>query len=185
MAFAVDYGNKGIIKGHGRCSTRAGADNTWTDTYNVIDSNFTSTLPDSSGQYCYCQLDSYTPVSSGSIALSAPWVFDYDDDVYDDCADYCADRCARHLRNVYSDNLAFRAAVFGSLQPSLAMCEANVININWNDVDPATAGQNNENTAVYGEDVRTPVKAATKKGQTFKGWRFSKPTQTTTSGNNG
>ncbi len=187
MAFAVDYGTKGIIKGHGRCSTRAGASGTWGGNpyiYNVIDSNFTSTLPDSSGQYCYCQLDSYTPVSGSAIALSTPWVFGSDFDDADFCADSCAENCANYLWRATSDTLAFRAAVFGSVQSSPAMCEANVININWNDVDPATAGQNNEGTATYGSDVRTPVKAQTKKGKTFKGWRFSKPEQTTT-GNNG
>jgi hypothetical protein len=75
-------------------------------------------------------------------------------------------------------DLAFRTALLGTIIPSLATCEANTITINWSDVDPEYAGQNNENTATYGSDVRTPVKAATKKGKTFKGWRFSKPEQT-------
>jgi hypothetical protein len=82
------------------------------------------------------------------------------------------------MRFTTMDQRAFRAAVLGSVQPGLAMCEANVININWNDVDPEYAGQNNEGTATYGSDVRTPVKAATKKGKTFRGWRFSKPVPT-------
>jgi hypothetical protein len=73
----------------------------------------------------------------------------------------------------------FRSAMFGSLgTPSPAMCEANVININWSDASAADISANNAGTATYGEDVRTPVKAATKKGQTFRGWRFSAPEQT-------
>ncbi|MBQ7409488.1 MAG: hypothetical protein IJV03_02900, partial [Alphaproteobacteria bacterium] len=183
MAFAVDYGNKGIIKGHGRCSTRAGADNTWGGnpyTYNVIDSNFTSTLPDSSGQYCYCQLDSYTPLNGSAIALFAPWVFNNDTDDADGCPLYCAGYCADNLQDDDTTYLAFRAAVFGSVQPSPAMCEANVININWYNADAEDISANNAGTATYGSDVRTPVKAQTIKGKTFKGWRFSKPTQTTT-----
>ena len=54
MGFAVDYGNNGMIKGHGRCSTRSGAANTWTNTYNVISDNFVHHRPLSlSYQYLY------------------------------------------------------------------------------------------------------------------------------------
>ena len=142
MAFAVDYGNKGIIKGHGRCSTRAGADNTWTNTYNVINSNFVSSLADETGtgQYCYCQLDSYTPVSGSAIALSAPWVF-YDDGDAGDCADFCAGDCALGLRNDNSNNLAFRAAVFGSLGSVGTKSFANLwdkVYIHFSDVKEAS-----------------------------------------------
>jgi hypothetical protein len=58
------------------------------------------------------------------------------------------------------------------------MCEANTITIHWSDAAQTDIDANNAGTATYGSDVRTPVKAATKKGQTFKGWRFSKPAQT-------
>ena len=57
------------------------------------------------------------------------------------------------------------------------MCDANTITINWNDVDPEYAGQNGEDTAKYDGDIKTPFKAATKKGQRFKGWRFVDPTK--------
>jgi hypothetical protein len=82
------------------------------------------------------------------------------------------------MRDTDSVSLAFRAALFGSVQPSLAMCEANVININWSDASQTDIDANNAGTATYGSDVRTPVKAQTIKGKTFKGWRFSKPTET-------
>ncbi len=114
LAFAVDYGDKGMIKGHGRCSTRAGDAHTFdNDTYNSIPSNFTSTLPDASGQYCYCTLDGYTPSNGTVTALSAPWVFDGDMEY---CADYCADLCAGFLQDADDVSLAFRAAVFNSVQ---------------------------------------------------------------------
>ena len=114
LAFAVDYGDKGMIKGHGRCSTRAGDAHTFdNDTYNSIPSNFTSTLPDASGDYCYCQLEDYTPLSGTMTALSAPWVFDGDMEY---CADYCADLCAGFLQDADDVSLAFRAAVFNSVQ---------------------------------------------------------------------
>jgi hypothetical protein len=61
-------------------------------------------------------------------------------------------------------------------QPMPASCEANTIMINWSNADANDISANNAGTATYGSDVRTPVKAQTIKGKTFKGWRFSKPT---------
>ncbi len=182
MAFAVDYGTKGIIKGHGRCSTRNVA-NPWEDNNNTFESDhFVSNLTDETGtgKNCYCQLDSYTTAGGDTTALSAPWVFRNAEDGADDCADDCTDVCALSLQSGYSSALAFRAAVFGSIESSPAMCEANTITINWSNADAADVTANNAGTATYGSDVRTPVKAQTIKGKTFKGWRFSKPTQTTT-----
>ena len=98
-SFAVDYGNSGIVRGHGRCSTRAGDSGTWNnDTYNVISGNFVDSLTDETGQsgaqYCYCQLDSYTASGGSAQALSGPWVFRSDDEDADTCADDCALDCA-------------------------------------------------------------------------------------------
>ena len=115
LAFAVDYGAKGMIKGHGRCSSQEGNNNnqTWTNP------TISSTLPDASGIYCYCQLDGYTPLNDTMTALSAPWVFiiDYSDPGAGDCADYCADLCGTLLWVTEPPAaLAFRAAVFNSVQ---------------------------------------------------------------------
>ncbi len=177
MAFAVDYGNKGMIKGHGRCSTQSGSrGNMSGGTYPDI--TIRADLTNQPGQYCYCHLDSYTPVSGSAIALSGPWVFYYDFGPAGACAAYCERGCARNLLYGDSGNLAFRAAVFGAIESSPAMCEANTITINWSNADANDISANNAGTATYGEDVRTPVKAATKKGQTFRGWRFSAPEQT-------
>ena len=189
MAFAVDYGNKGIIKGHGRCSTRPAAEDPWDwdandgeGTYNVISGNFVSSLTDETGtgQYCYCQLDSYTPSGGTLQSLSSPWVFYYGHGDASGCADRCARNCANDMRYTNSSNLAFRAAVLGSVGASPAMCEANTITINWSDASQTDIDANSAGVATYGEDVRTPVKAATKKGKTFKGWRFSRPEQVST-----
>ena len=112
MAFAVDYGVKGMIKGHGRCSSQEGDNNNWTWTNPTV----SSTLPDSSGQYCYCTLEGYTPLNGTMTTLSAPWVFS---DAYGDasvCADDCASFCAGHLWADYPVSLAFRSAVFNSVQ---------------------------------------------------------------------
>ena len=130
-SFAADYGSGGVIRGHGRCSTRAGTIPWNNDTYETISGNFVETLTDETGQsgaqYCYCGLDSYTPLNGTATALSGPWVF-YD--VYEgagDCADYCAHHCAHLLIYDYAGNLAFRAAVFNSYAPAGGASGGNAV----------------------------------------------------------
>ena len=182
MAFAVDYGTKGIIKGHGRCSTRS-ATYPWASKYTMHSDNVVSSLTDETGQEgaknCYCHLDSYTPYGSNiDIALSSgAWLFDSSNSV-STCSELCAYACSNDLGGSSVNTRAFRTAMFGLYPSSQAMCEANVININWSDASQTDIDANNAGTATYGEDVRTPVKAATKKGKTFRGWRFSTPEQT-------
>ena len=115
MAFAVDYGDKGMIKGHGRCSSQVGDNNDYTWTNPTI----SSTLPDSEGLYCYCTLDSYTPLNGSMTALSAPLVFSYEFGSLrglSGCADRCAGFCAARLQFDSASDLAFRAAMFNSVQ---------------------------------------------------------------------
>ncbi len=186
--WALDYGANGMLIGQARCSTQSGQ-GVWNYSTNsaqtpTITSNLTDETGQEGAQYCYCNVTGYTPNGGTLQAVSSSWVFSYDHGGAVGCSESCASQCAYSMTGTGVNLLAFRAALLGAVQSSPAMCEANVININWSDVDEATAGQNNEGTAVYGEDVRTPVKAQTKKGKTFKGWRFSKPEQTTT-GNNG
>ena len=70
---------------------------------------------------------------------------------------------------------AFRAAVLGSLGArTVGVCAANEISITWADADAADVAANNAGVCTYDGDIRTPVKAITKPGKTFKGWRFSK-----------
>ena len=120
-SFAVDYGNSGVVRGHGRCSTRAGDSGTWdNDTYNTISNNFVDSLTDETGQtdaqYCYCQLDSYTASGGTAESLSGPWVFRADSTAGGFCTGYCADNCAHYLTIGFSRALAFRSAVFNAYQ---------------------------------------------------------------------
>jgi hypothetical protein len=107
--FVVDYGNKGKIHGYARCSARS------VENYDTLESDhFTETLPDSSGDNCYCQLDGYVSNGGSAVSLSGPWVFEnlYDDD--EDCAENCGMlACTNALLNAHPDFLAFRAAIFG------------------------------------------------------------------------
>ena len=177
--WAIYYGNdNAVLTGMALCSTQSGQQgfNNMSFLYQEITVHdvLNNETGQTGAQYCYCNITGYKLQN-----LSSPWV--YLDNLADEteCADSCSKECARAMyENNFQWKPVYRSALLGSVAPGLATCEANVININWNDVDPEYAGQNNENTATYGEDVRTPVKAATKKGQTFRGWRFSAPEQT-------
>ncbi len=127
-----------------------------------------------SGQYCYCQMTDYMPAGGDkSKVMSAPWVFDYVYGSADNCAGDCANSCADDLRYDGPGNRVFRGAVFGSLGATAAgTCDANEIEITWTDADPADVSANNAGMCTFGGDIRTPVRAATKPGKTFKGWKF-------------
>ena len=130
----------------------------------------------STGSNCYCQMTGYTP-SGGqkSEIVAAPWVLLYDGGSASVCASDCANGCADSLRYVDVDGSVFRAAVFGSRGALAAgTCEANEISITWTDAAAEDVNANNAGMCTYGGDIRTPVKAATIPGKTFKGWKFVK-----------
>ena len=171
-SFAVDYEGKGLLTGHGRCSTQTGDNNnyTWTDPTIV------NTLTDETGQngahYCYCQVDGFTPMGGDKVIVtSAPWVFDRNYASISACKSVCTANCARFLRSDGASDLAFRAAVMNSL-PALpvtpATCAANTINIKW---DPANDGTVIENQCTYNDAITLPSDPV-KPGYTFTGWKL-------------
>ena len=137
------------------------------------DANYSTT---DTGQYCYCQMTGFTPTDGTKQSVAgAAWGFRSVTGSAGDCAGDCAAGCADNLRGVGARNDGFRAAVFGSLGASSAgTCEANEISITWTNADPADVSANNAGVCTYDGDIRTPVKAETKPGKTFKGWRFDK-----------
>ena len=165
MSFAVDYEGKGILTGHGRCSTQEGTNNNWTWTDPTIVNNLT----DETGGYCYCQVDGFTPVGgTKSIVTSAPWVLYGDGGSVYGCASGCATNCALSLRHNGVQNLAFRAAVMNSLPVSSATCAANTINIDWN---PDNNGEHIKNMCTYEGSITVPADPV-KPGYTFTGWKL-------------
>ena len=130
----------------------------------------------STGQYCWCQMTGYKPTDGEqSSVAAAPWVFNYDYGSADECASACAYRCGLSLRSGIDFARVFRSALFGSRGALAAStCEANEISITWTDATPDDIAANNAGMCTYGGDIRTPVKAATIPGKTFKGWKFSK-----------
>ncbi len=128
------------------------------------------------GSYCYCQMTDY--MASGGAKQSvaaAPWVFANGSVSAGYCAGNCAHNCAYNLQYDGTYYAVIRAAVFGSLGAlDGGVCAANEIEIEWRDADPADVTANNAGVCTYDSDIRTPVKAVTKPGKTFKGWRFDK-----------
>ena len=180
MSFAVDYAGKGILTGHGRCSTQPGVREFDYSTNTAGEITIVNTLADETGQegaqYCYCQVDGFTPVGgTKAIVTSAPWVFDYDYGLADLCAGNCAGNCAFGLRYDDVNVLAFRAAVMNGLPVSSATCAANTINIDWN---PDNGGDHIKNMCTYDGAVTLPTPDPVKPGYTFMGWKLLENTTT-------
>ena len=137
------------------------------------DANYSTSSTD---QYCWCQMTGYKPTGGAqSSVAAAPWVFSFDVGSAGVCAAQCAYGCARNLLQDIVGSSALRAAVFGSRGALAAdTCEANEISITWTDAAPEDVAANNAGMCTYGGDIRTPVKAATIPGKTFKGWKFVK-----------
>ena len=178
-SFAVDYAGKGILTGHGRCSTQPGVREFDWETYTAGEITIVNTLADETGQggaeYCYCQVDGFTPVGgTKAIVTSAPWVFLEDIGTADDCAYACAYNCAYYLRSDAVNTLAFRAAVMNGLPVSSATCAANTINIDWN---PDNGGEHIKNMCTYEGSITVPADPV-KPGYTFVGWKLLENTTT-------
>ena len=164
--FVVDYGAKGKTHGYARCSSQSGDNQNYTWTNPTT----TASLPDSTGQYCWCQLDGYTPLNGTMQSLSAPWVFSTDGGGADDCANNCALYCAGYLLADDTGSLAFRSAVFDSIESGLATCKPIVYNITYN-LDGGT--NNADNPSTYTIEDTVVLKAASKEGKVFAGWEIT------------
>jgi hypothetical protein len=178
-SFAVDYEGKGILTGHGRCSTQAGVRNFDYNTNTLKEITIVNTLTDETGQsgakYCYCQVDGFTPMGgTKAIVTSAPWVYNFDNGSADGCASYCAYYCAHALRSDGVSDLAFRTAVVGNIPASPATCAANTINIDWN---PDNGGEHTKNMCTYEGSITVPADPV-KPGYTFTGWKLLENTTT-------
>ena len=131
------------------------------------------------GQYCYCQMTGFREAgsteTSGFDEGSAPWVFDIDRGSADFCANYCTLYCVNYLLGNSTVIRVYRGAVLGALGATVpGTCEANEIRITWTDAAEADVTANNAGVCTYDGEIRTPVRAATKPGKTFVGWKFNK-----------
>ena len=137
---------------------------------------------DSTGQYCYCQMDGFAPATDGVLGektsvTSAPWVFVNDLVSADNCVHDCADNCADLLQDDGLLYHAFRAALFGAFEAQISgTCAANTINIDWN---PDNGGDHTKNMCTYDGSITLPTPDPVKPGYTFTGWKLVEKTTTT------
>lgn len=135
-------------------------------------------LPWDASYNCHCQMTGFQSASSvesgydmsRAVAIeSAPWVFNSFYDTERDCAYECAKYCGQSV----TEDGDFRKAIFGTIGTVPAStCDANEIKIKWSDAAEEDIAANNAGMCTYGGDIRTPIKAATKPGKTFVGWKF-------------
>jgi hypothetical protein len=171
MELVSDYSNGNI--------TESELTNIFLSEFGIVTSKNVDT--NSHGSHCWCKFNGYTPNGGTRQNISSDWVNipDYGASAtYETCMSYCTVDCAFDFGANGSSYSANYDALMDSFGETLSVCDANKIKINWTGADAKDISDNNAGTATYNEDIRTPVKAQTIKGKTFKGWRFSKP-QTT------
>ncbi|MBR5904319.1 MAG: hypothetical protein IKZ49_02170, partial [Alphaproteobacteria bacterium] len=144
--------------------------------FGVVTSNNIDT--NSHGSHCWCKFNGYTPNGGTRQNISSAWVSfpESESATYESCMSFCVFDCAFDFGSSSGAYPQWYNALMDSFGETLSVCDANKIKINWTGADAKDISDNNAGTATYGEDVRTPVKATTKPGQRFKGWRFVAPT---------
>ena len=160
----VNYNGGDKLTGYGRCSRRAGTENE-----KVV------ALVDRTGEedasYCYCNVDTYT-TGGADLAVKGNWL--YQGDMSDGAT--CESSCAATCKTLVAEGSTFAGEILsngmGYNTTSLAKCTANPIAIDWKGTTDAWILTNNAESTIYGGDVRTPVNANKRTGQTFKGWKF-------------
>lgn len=134
------------------------------------------------GSHCWCQFNGYTPNGGTRQNISSAWVAipGTSTSTYESCMSFCVFDCAFDVGSgtAFGGDAPWYKALMDSFGETLSVCDANKIKINWTGADAKDISDNNAGIATYNEDIRTPVKAQTIKGKTFRGWRFSNP-QTT------
>ena len=168
-SFAVDYAGKGMLKGHARCSTQQGSNNSYTWTNPTVVNGLEDETGQEGARYCYCQVDGFTPVGGDTIALkSSSWVFNFDDGTAYACAVECSYSCAYYLYRKTESALGFRAALFGAAPVLNPTCEPNTITIDW---DPNNNTAHIQNQCLYDGAIKLPD-APVKLGYKFIGWKL-------------
>ncbi|MCQ2562044.1 MAG: hypothetical protein MJ158_00250 [Alphaproteobacteria bacterium] len=153
-AFSVSF-NYGKIYGNSLCSNTSGPTGT------------IGTPSNENGGYCWCNINGYDKNATGTESVYSSWVAVNYSESFDTCSSNCSATCA----NAIKTNADFRGQIYNTIS-TLAKCSSNVITITWTDTDKVDVDANNAGTCLYDGDIRTPVKAYSKKGKRFVGWEF-------------
>ena len=175
-SFAVNYGDRGIIRGHAACSTTSGTVN-----FNGTNSTFSTQSSindrpyDTDAGHCWCHIDGYTADGENWQKVSSSWVLTNNFDQNHYCAGDCSFICAYRLMADDNDNLAYRAALLGSVDrgfPGTAStCAANTYTVKYACGTGATGNPPTNGTATYNANFTPDANnTCAKTGYTFAGW---------------
>ncbi|MBR5904184.1 MAG: hypothetical protein IKZ49_01465, partial [Alphaproteobacteria bacterium] len=131
----------------------------------MLSSKDSMTQGQATGKYCWLRINKVDNIET----KTTQWFFMSEHESAQECAENCGDMSYVQNPTNYITAIAMSMA-------NERFCAANAITINWTDADSEDISANNAGSTFYGGNVRTPVKAATKPGQRFKGWRFVAPT---------
>ncbi len=123
---------------------------------------------DSTGRYCYCQIDGFMPTGGEKASVtSAIWFLAGARESANECASLCSEICSAEM---YLDDMGSRAAMLGGLDYiETGVCTANTINIDWN---PDNGGDHIKNMCTYEGSIELPTPDPVKPGYTFTGWKL-------------
>ena len=132
-------------------------------------------IAEDSGSNCFCNIIEYREHGNRpSRIMASKWVFvgNLGEDPSDKlCAETCGDTMGSGDGGSARE---FRSTLLGNITYVSDACMPNVININWDGASEDDVLANDAGSVEYGGHIRTPVKAQTIKGKTFKGWKFQK-----------
>ncbi|MBQ7409383.1 MAG: InlB B-repeat-containing protein, partial [Alphaproteobacteria bacterium] len=144
------YFDYGVIKGIASCNNTPDSENADTSYMGV----------ETSGQYCWCQINYFTPTGGNIESRISKWGYRYDRDDDASCKNHCASNCASYLR----DKTSFRQKMY-ELQSGF-ICQVIDYTITYH-----LGGGNATNPSSY--NVETPtwtLNNPTKENYDFIGW---------------
>ena len=136
---------------------------------------FTDVVEDSDAENCFCNITGYRKNGENGFSriMASKWVYLGSGYSNKECGEVCGDA----MGSTGDEYTVFKISLLDSITYVSDACMPNVININWDGASEDDVLANDAGSVEYGGHIRTPVKAQTIKGKTFKGWRFEKVSQ--------
>ena len=153
--------SQGTLKGIASCNSVPGS-RPGAVSWSTMPSNSNLMTNNQTGLYCWCKPTSWIPYGGDTQYLYTDWVFrGHISNCGFECAFYCTTMSL----------IAFRNALFNTINGGSPQCDANTITIDWSGYG-AGNNQTQSTQCTYGGSITTPTEAPTKRGHVFVGWTF-------------
>ncbi|MCQ2562458.1 MAG: InlB B-repeat-containing protein, partial [Alphaproteobacteria bacterium] len=162
----------GTITGKAICSSTKGKGLWMSGDYLVTTPDDITVIPyddineDSTGQYCYCQIDGYTPLNSATQILNGDWTFVSDRGSASKCASNCASRCSLN----FGTSTEYRTAVLNAVGGQESTCKANTYTVQFNSNANDTTETMNSVICTYNKNCVLPANIFSRNAYSFIGW---------------